>query len=443
MERFFGDGVLLGTDAAKLLYDSVRSLPVVDIHCHLDRKAIAADARFSDIGELWLAGDHYKWRAMRMLGVEEKYITGDADGRDKFLKYAEIMPRLVGNPLYYWTHFELKKIFGIAEPLDGDSAADIYARANARLRGLSVRKLLEMFDVEYAATTDDPTDDVDDCGVYGGTRVVPTFRPDRLFDWDTEYIRAIGESAGIGITTLDELCAALERRLDYFVSRGCKMSDHGFAAFPKTYPTAARAREIFAARGNSAFDAAAMDALSGFMLVWLAHEYARRGITMQIHFAVRRNVNTAMYARCGADSGFDVSGDAQPIDGLIAFLDAVGDARRPQTVLYTLNDANLPSIATASGAFRNVRMGAAWWFNDTLGGIKRNIETIAEYAALGNSLGMLTDSRSFSSYSRIDFFRRILCDYLGGKAERGEYDMSAAYAIAADVCYNNAKRLVS
>lgn len=443
MEGFFGDGVLLGSDAAKRLYDSVKALPVVDIHCHLDRKAIAADARFSDIGELWLSGDHYKWRAMRMLGVDERYITGDADSREKFLKYAEIMPRLVGSPLYYWTHFELKKIFGITEPLDGGSAADIYDRANAMLGGLSVRRLLELFDVEYVATTDDPTDDPSDCGVYGGTLVAPTFRPDRLFDWDADYIRAIGEAAGIGITTLDDLCAALEKRLDCFVGRGCKMSDHGFAAFPKTYPTAERARKLFASRGGAPFCGEAKDALGGFMLVWLAHEYAKRGITMQIHFAVRRNVNTAMYARCGADSGFDVSCDAQPIADMIAFLDAVGDARRPQTVLYTLNDANLPSIATAAGAFRNVRMGAAWWFNDTLGGIRRNLDTIAEYSALGNNLGMLTDSRSFSSYSRMDFFRRILCDYLGGKAERGEYDMNAAYGLAADICYYNAKRIIS
>ena len=173
MEKFFGNDVLLHTDAAKRLYQSVKALPVLDIHCHLDRKAIATDAHFSDIGELWLSGDHYKWRAMRILGVDEKYITGDADYREKFIKYAEIVPQLVGSPLYYWTHFELKKIFGIDEPLDGKSAADIYTRANEVLSTLSVRKLLELFDVEYVATTDDPVDNVDDCGVYGKTRVAP------------------------------------------------------------------------------------------------------------------------------------------------------------------------------------------------------------------------------------------------------------------------------
>ncbi len=443
MKKFFGEDVLLHTEAAKRLYDSVKALPVVDIHCHLDRKAIAADARFSGIGKLWLSGDHYKWRAMRMLGVDEKYITGDASYREKFIKYAEILPKLVGSPLYYWTHFELKKIFGINAPLDGKTAEYVYERADKALSALSVRGLLKLFGVEYVATTDDPIDDVGDCGVYGGTRVAPTFRPDRLFTWDNEYIRQLGIAAGVDITTLDELCAALGNRLDRFASHGCKITDHGFSAFPKTYPTAERARELFSARGGAAFGAAAKDALNGYMLVWLAHEYARRGMTMQLHFAVRRNVNTDMFGRCGVDSGFDVSSDAQPIADLIAYLDAVGDAQRPETVLYTLNDANLSSVATAVGAFRKVRMGAAWWFNDTLGGIRRNLETIAEYSALGSNLGMLTDSRSFSSYSRIDFFRRILCDFIGEKVERGEYDGDAAFGVVADICYNNAKRIIS
>lgn len=443
MEKFFGNDVLLHTDAAKRLYRSVKALPVLDIHCHLDRKAIATDAHFSDIGELWLSGDHYKWRAMRILGVDEKYITGDADYREKFIKYAEIVPQLVGSPLYYWTHFELKKIFGINDPLDGKSAADIYTRANEVLSTLSVRKLLELFDVEYVATTDDPIDNVDDCGVYGKTRVAPTFRPDKLLTWDEAYIEKLGKAADADIKTLDDLLGALNNRLDYFVSRGCKMSDHGFAAFPKTYPNAAQARELFAARGKKSFGADDTDALNGYLLVWLAHEYARRGITMQIHFSVTRNVNTDMFGKCGADSGFDVSSDVQPVGNLLKFLDAVGDAQRPETVLYTLNDANLSSITTASGAFRKVRMGAAWWFNDTLGGIKRNLATISEYSALGNNLGMLTDSRSFSSYSRIDFFRRILCDFIGEKVESGEYDQSAAFDIAADICYNNAKRIIS
>lgn len=442
MEKFFGDNVLLHTDAAKKLYESVKALPVLDIHCHLDRKAIASDARFSDIGELWLSGDHYKWRAMRILGVDEKYITGDADYREKFIKYAEIVPKLVGSPLYYWTHFELKKIFGINEPLDGKSAPSIYERANKVLSTLSVRKLLELFDVEYVATTDDPIDNVDDCGLYGKTCVAPTFRPDKLLTWDEAYIEKLGKAAGVDIKTLDDLLGALRNRLDYFVAHGCKMSDHGFATFPKTYPNETAASKLFAARGKS-FGGDEKDALNGFMLVWLAREYARRGITMQIHFAVTRNINTEMFGMCGVDSGFDVSSDTQPVGDMIKFLDAVGDAQRPQTVLYTLNDANLSSITTAAGAFRKVRMGAAWWFNDTLGGIKRNLATISEYSALGNNLGMLTDSRSFASYSRFDFFRRILCDFIGEKVESGEYDSVAAFDIVKDICYNNAKRIIS
>lgn len=434
MKKFFDDRLLLESDCAHALYERVRALPIVDYHCHLDQGKIARDEALTDIGELWLAGDHYKWRAMRMCGVDERYVTGDASYKEKFLRYAEIMPKLIGNPLYYWSHIELKQLFGINEPLDGTSAERIYAAASSALRGMTVRKLLDFYGVEYLATTDDPCDDLAYNGVYGATTVAPTFRPDRAFALDDGYIAKLERATGSKINGAGDYLAALLDRLDYFRKKGCTISDHGFAAFPEEYITDAQAEQAFKNRDGKR--------LFGWLLLNLAKAYKKRGVTMQLHFSVVRNNNTEMFALCGADSGFDLIGEAQSARGVIKFLNAMTDAERPRVVLYTLNDCNLRELAAVTGAFRNVTLGAAWWFNDTVEGIKRNIMTVAEYSALGTSLGMLTDSRSFSSYGRFDFFRLILCDVVGGMAERGECDMRSAEALLLDVCYNNAKRMV-
>lgn len=440
MKAFFDDDLLLGSGAAKELYASVRSLPIIDYHCHLDQTAIKRDDGFENIGQLWLAGDHYKWRAMRMCGVDEEYITGGADWKEKFLRYAEILPRLAGGPLYYWSHLELKQVFGINEPLDGRSAARIYDAANEKLSSLTVRGLLKLFDVEFVATTDDPTADLSSHGRYGGTLVTPTFRPDKLYAPERGYLDELGRVSGVKIDTLADLLAALTNRLDYFAAHGCRISDHGFRDFPKSYATEAEAARIFANFGSAA--EAEKDAYFGFILEWLAREYRRRGMVMQLHFSVVRNVNPGIYASQGVDRGCDViAGETDP-DGVIAFLSRLSDDERPCILLYSLNPGAVPMLASISGAFRNVRMGAAWWFNDTAAGIRDNLSRVAEYACLGTNTGMLTDSRSFSSYSRFDFFRRILCDYIGGLVEKGEYDADAAYGLAADICYNNIRRLL-
>lgn len=239
MEEFFGNKLLLGGASAEKIYAEVKDLPIIDYHCHLDEDKIASNAEFENIGELWLAGDHYKWRAMRLCGVDEEYITGSASFHDKFIKYAEILPQLVGNPLYYWTHLELKQIFGIGEPLNAASAERIWEQANDKLQTLRVQDLLKQFRVEYVATTDDPTSELKEHGQYGNTRVAPTFRPDKLYSLDREYLRQLGKSAGVEIKTLDGLLLAITKRLDYFVSRGCKISDHGFEKFPKRYASKA------------------------------------------------------------------------------------------------------------------------------------------------------------------------------------------------------------
>lgn len=438
--EFFGDNVLLGSPSAKALYATVKDLPIIDYHCHLDQRLIAADAKFADIGELWLAGDHYKWRAMRMCGVDERLITGDASWREKFEAYASVLPKLAANPLYYWTHLELKQIFGINEPLDAASAARIYEAANEKLKTLSVRKLLEKFRVEYVATTDDPTADLSCHGVYGGTTVAPTFRPDRLYGLDDAFIAALATASGVRIDKLSDLLAALENRLDYFQSKGCRISDHGFADFPRTFASEKEAAALFDRRAS--LTAAEKDAFFGFILTWLAPRYKKRGMVMQLHFSVIRNVNSGVFATLGVDQGCDVFKNEVCAESVTAFLDRLGDDR-PEIVLYSLNPNATPMLAAITGAFRNVRMGAAWWFNDTAEGIRKNLAQLAEYACLGTHLGMLTDSRSFSSYSRFDFFRRLLCDYVGGLVENGEYPMDAAAQLVADVCYNNIKQALT
>ena len=437
---FFDENLLLYNETGKSLYEKVKNLPIIDYHCHLDQHKIAINDTFSDIGELWLAGDHYKWRSMRFNGVDEYYITGNASFHDKFIKYAEIVPNLIGNPLYYWTHLELKQIFGIDLPLNKDTAEQIYAMANEKLKDMSVQSILKTFNVTFIATTDDPVDNLLEHKKYDSINVTPTFRPDKLFAFEESYIENLGQVADITIQSLDDLLNALAKRLDYFVSRGCRMADHGMDTFPASYADKELAQQLFANRNSLSEEE--KESLKGYLLVWLSKQYAKRNITVQLHFAVTRNVNPSTFKLCGPDSGFDVISETPSVHNVLRFFQQIKDEERPSTILYTLNDANLASIACITGAFRNVRMGAAWWFNDTVEGIRRNLKIISEYSSLGNNLGMLTDSRSFSSYCRFDFFRRILCDYVGNLVEKGEYDSNSAVQLVENICYYNAKRMV-
>lgn len=440
MKKFFGEDLFLDNKSAKKIYNEVKNLPIIDYHCHLDQNKIKEDYGFSDIGELWLAGDHYKWRAMRLCGVDEYYITGKATFKEKFIKYAEILPKMAGNALYYWTHMELKQIFNVDKPLNKNTAEEIYEKANAILKNVSVSKLLEKFKVEYIATTDDPIDDLSAHGVYGKTKVAPTFRPDKLLTFDKEYLNKLSEVSGEKLDSLSSLKTALIKRLDYFVEKGSKITDHGFEKFSKTYIDENTAEKLYSKLDKLTDEE--KDALKGYLLIFLAKEYKKRNMIMQIHFAVIRNNNPYMFKQCGVDSGFDLVGEEQSVKDVVNFFAQISDEERPETVLYTLNDNNLSAIADITGAFRSVRMGAAWWFNDTVEGIRKNLSVIAEYSSLGENLGMLTDSRSFSSYVRFDFFRRLLAGYLGNLVEKGEYDLTSALAIAKDICYNNVKGLL-
>lgn len=438
---FFGDDLLLSTPEAVRLYRAVRDLPIVDYHCHLDENAIAENRRFESLGELWLGGDHYKWRAMRVCGVDERYITGDAPYDEKFRKFAEIFPKLCGNPLYYWAQLELKILFGITEPLNAGSADRILTAANERLKDLTVRDLLAKFRVEYIATTDDPASPLAAHGTYGSVTVAPTFRPDGVLSLDPAALERLKQATGRDLNTLDELKTALAERLDFFVSKGCRVTDHGMDFLPAEDPGEKAAAAIYANR--SARDVVDKTRFFAHLLRWLAGEYQKRGLVMQLHFGTCRNVNSAMFGKVGRDAGFDVMRAQVDADRLAVFLDDLSSKNAlPRTVLYSLEPSVMPAVATVAGAFPNVRVGAAWWFNDTVAGIRRQLETAAEYTALGVNLGMLTDSRSFSSYARFDFFRRILADFVGGYAARGEYDETAAETLMRDVCYCNVKEFL-
>ena len=398
MKEFFGEDYLLQGESAKKIYSAIKNLPIIDYHCHLDDKAIKEDKIFSDIGELWLSGDHYKWRAMRLCGVSEDYITGYRSFIDKFNKFAEILPSLCGNPVYAWAHMELKQIFGIEKPLNQGTAEEVWNEANEKLKNLSVRKLLKKFNVEYIATTDDPYSALENHGDIDGVKVRPTFRADSRFNE--------------GIPK-----AELEKRLDYFVSKGCKIADYGFDFVNENDEN----------------------------LLWLIENCYKRKMILQLHFGTFRNVNSVMLKTCGKDSGFDIMRGGIDVDALVKVFDKenVKLGGLPTIVVYPLNDYDLRAVATLTGAFPTVKVGAAWWFNDTLGGIKRQFETVAEYSVLGTQFGMLTDSRSFSSYVRFDYYRRILSSVIGEKVDGGEYDEAAAEKLAKNIAYYNIKEALN
>ncbi|MBP5356943.1 MAG: glucuronate isomerase [Clostridia bacterium] len=440
MKDFFGKDVLLNGDSAKKIYGAIKDLPIIDYHCHLNQYAIRDDLKFSNIGQMWLEGDHYKWRAMRMAGVDENSITGNASWKEKFFAYASVMPKLIGNPLYYMSHLELKEIFGITIPLSPATAEQIWTEANEKIKNISVRSLLKGFGIEYIATTDDPAGDLSAHGTYDGIKVCPTFRPDKLYAPTKAYLETLGSAAGRKINDLNDALICLENRLDAFIKAGCKISDHGFNDFPSSYSTYEEANETF-----KDFDKAseeAKDGYFGFLLDWLARLYAKRGIIMQLHYSVVRNANPGIFASQGVDRGCDIIARECTYDNVVKFLARFSDDERPEIIMYSLNPNAVPVLSNISGAFRRVKMGAAWWFNDSIEGIRINFKQVAEYALLGVFPGMLTDSRAFSSYARFDMFRRLLSDYIGDLVDKGEYDPLTAEQTAIDLAYGNIKGML-
>ena len=428
MKPFMDADFLLDTDTARQLYHGyAEGRPIYDYHNHLSPAEIAGHRRFADLTELWLAGDHYKWRALRQCGVAEEFITGSAPAYEKFKAWAAVLPRLVGSPLYHWTHLELQRYFGITRPLTPESAADIWRETAEMLsgEGFDAVSLLAKMQVRVLCTTDDPIDDLrfhrqiaaDDTIPF---RVLPAFRPDRYLTGTAESLRknraALCEKYGAATTE-----EALSRALDHFCANGCKVSDHGFGTFPY---------------GKDVEFTRLMD--------FLGREYARRGIVMQLHLGPIRNNSPRLWQAVGPDAGADSVGYTTDPAALSAFLGGLEAADAlPKTILYHLNPNDSTMLSSMAGNFApRVQLGAAWWFNDHLRGITAQLDELMESGALAASVGMLTDSRSFTSFVRHEYFRRILCRRLGELVEEGLYpaDLPTLGAMVEDICAANAAR---
>lgn len=446
---------MLNSASAKKFYAHIKSLPIIDYHCHLSPKEIFLDEPFENIGRLWLAGDHYKWRLMRSAGIQECFITGNASWHEKFLKYAQALELAPGNPLYHWSHMELSYFFGIETYLNDFTADEIWQKANSVIAEskLSPRKLIKQCGVELLCTTDDPTDDLSYHIALKNdksfkTRVIPSFRTDNLLlilrEGYGNYIKRLSEVSGVWVTDLASFKRAIEARLNFFVQNGCRFTDVGIPYFPNTISSDEKADECFKTvlSGGSVSEGDYLGFI-GNMYLFLAELYSKNGLVMQWHLSVYRNANSRLYDKLGADCGADCIGDTINTADITAMLDSVNSrCTMPQTIIYTLNPSSAVQLSSVAGSFPNVRCGAAWWFCDHKRGIEEELKVISEQGTLGTFLGMLTDSRSFLSYVRHDYFRRILCSFMGNLAENGEYDISSVKKILEKICYYNIKELI-
>lgn len=462
LKKFMDKDFILSTPTAQTLYhDYAASMPIVDYHCHVSPQEIYEDKHFENLFQVWLSGDHYKWRIMRSNGVDESFITGDAPEREKFQKFAEALPRTIGNPMYHWCHLELKNYFGYEGVLNGDTAEEVWQLAAEKLRAadMGVRGLIEKSNVAFIGTTDDPVDSLEWHKKLAEdktmkTVVAPSFRPDKALNIDKagwkEYIEKLSCVSGIQIDGLDALEAALHSRIEHFRAHGCKASDHGLDR--TVYREADRSTVDAIIKKGLAGEAVSMEEaemLKTTLLVFCAKEYARLGWVMQLHYNCLRNPNTAMFRKLGPDTGFDIVGPHNGSAELAKLLDALYmENALPKTILYSLDSADNTFLDTILGAFQGteipgkIQHGSAWWFNDNKQGMRDQMISLANLGILGNFVGMLTDSRSFLSYTRHEYFRRILCDLIGSWVENGEYpdDMAALGGLVQDICYNNAKR---
>ena len=458
MKGFLSEDFLLSNDSARGLYRQfAESQPIVDYHCHLQPKDIAENRRFANLFEIWLEGDHYKWRAMRANGVGEKYITGDAPPYEKYLAWARTVPYTLRNPLYHWTHLELQRYFGITELLDEASAPSIWERANAALAGLTAHSILQKFGVKVVCTTDDPTDDLAAHLKIAksnlATRVLPTFRPDKALGvGEPEFlpwVERLSQAANVEVRDLSSFLRALRDRHNYFHSVGGRLSDHGLEHCYATPCSEAAAAAIFSkARDGRPVDADEQTQFASFMMLFFGHLDAEKGWTKQLHLGARRNVNTVARRSIGVDTGFDTIGDFPQGGALAAYLDLLSrENALPRMILYNVNPADTFQFATLIGSFQDgatpgkIQYGSGWWFLDQKQGITAQIGALSNAGLLSRFIGMVTDSRSFMSYPRHEYFRRILCDIVGKDVARGELpdDSALLGRLIEDVCYLNAK----
>lgn len=460
MTEFLGQDFLLSNDVARRLYhDCAFPQPIFDYHCHLPPKDIAGNRRFANLFEIWLEGDHYKWRAMRANGIAERYITGDAAPYEKFLAWARTVPYTLRNPLYHWTHLELQRYFGITDLLDETSAPAIWERANALLaHDLTAHDILQKFHVEVVCTTDDPTDDLSHHRAIAkshlSTRVFPAFRPDQALAVGTpefsSWTQKLSAAANIDVRHLASFLDALRQRHEFFHSLGCRISDHGLDHCFATPCTDRTAAAIF----SKACEAKAISndersQFASFMMLFFARLDAEKCWTKQLHLGALRNVNSAACRKFGPDTGYDTVGDFPQIAPLSAYLDLLAlENALPRMILYNNNPADTFSFATLIGCFQEgelpgkIQYGSAWWFLDQKQGIIAQLDALSNVGLLSRFIGMVTDSRSFMSYPRHEYFRRILCDLLGQEVARGELpnDDRLLRQLVEAICYRNAQQ---
>ncbi len=459
MKPFMDKDFLLSTESARALFHNyAEKSPILDYHCHINPREIAEDRKFDNITQVWLGGDHYKWRQMRSNGVAERYITGDASDREKFQKWAETLEKLIGNPLYHWSHLELQRYFGYTGHLCGETAEEVWNLCNQLLKNKwSVRSLIKSSNVTLICTTDDPVDTLewhkriaeDDTF---DVQVLPAWRPDKAMNVEkpgfASYMANLSHVSGIQINSFASLKEALKNRMAYFADCGCSVSDHALE-YVMYYPAPDGEIDAILAKGLSGQEISREEELkykTAFML-FAAKEYNRLDWAMQLHYGCKRDNNAYMYQQLGPDTGFDCINNYAPSAQMADFLNALSaDNKVPRTIIYSLNPNDDASIGTIIGCFQDtsaagkIQQGSAWWFNDHKTGMTNQMISLANLGCLGNFIGMLTDSRSFLSYTRHEYFRRIMCELIGGWVDNGEYpdDQKALKAIIEGICYHNA-----
>lgn len=462
MKAFMDKDFLLETETAKTLFHQyAEKMPIIDYHCHIQPQEIAENRQFKNITQVWLGGDHYKWRLIRSNGTPESKITGkDSTDREKFQEFAKALPKAIGNPLYHWTHLELQRFFDCDIPLNENTAEEIWQLCNEKLQQpeMSVQGLIKKANVKLICTTDDPADSlkwhkkIKEDGLCSA-KVIPAMRPDAIMRVNmpgySDYVQKLSEVSGIQIKNMDDIRHALKLRMDFFETMGCKVTDHALEyVFYRPYTEEAVNKIITKALNNETISTVEEETYKTALLEFLASEYTKRDWAMQIHYSALRNNNTNMYKQLGPDTGFDCIASYNCGEGLVALLDALNTKNiLPKTIIYSLNPADNALIGSIIGSFQGegvhgkIQQGAAWWFNDTKQGMVAQLTSIANLSVLGNILGMLTDSRSFLSYPRHEYYRRILCNFIGNLVENGEYpaDMEYLGKLVQNISYYNAK----
>jgi len=462
MQQFMTKDFLLQSETAQRLYhEYAEKMPIIDYHCHINPQEIAEDRKFQTITQVWLGGDHYKWRQMRSNGIDEFYITGGADDREKFRAWAKTLQKAIGNPLYHWSHLELQRYFDIYEPLTEKNCDEIFDKCNAKLQqdDMTVRNLIRKSNVNTICTTDDPVDDLkwhkvikEDASFE--IKVLPAWRPDKAMNIEkptfNAYIAQLAEVSGVKIDSFEALKKAIVVRMEYFNERGCKVSDHGlnYVTYKPCTDEEANAILVKKLGGAEVTSEEELKFKTAFM-VFIGKEYHKLGWIMQLHYGCKRDNNVFRFNQLGPDTGYDCINNYAPAAEIADFLNALNATDQlPKTILYSLNPNDNAVIGTILGCFQDstavgkIQQGSAWWFNDHKVGMIDQMTSLANLGLLANFVGMLTDSRSFLSYTRHEYFRRILCNLLGTWVENGEYpaDYEVLGKIVEDISYNNCKR---